>query len=193
MRYEVDACLETAGSKTEAAETASSSDKKTEIDQISTMLDRLSVRPTGTTKPASTVAVQSEGLVSIRSGGVLVPQESLVEIKSCSTRNIINFNWASTYPQIYLSQTPNIFIGVHDNGIFTEIRKHDLARLTEAHAQCALAVKQLRTLLQFIIDRLRKEEHGQRFTLICKKGELRLYKRKDSNQALPDDLLSLFA
>lgn len=197
MRYNVDACLEATADQEAVCKTDSRSDKgpdkNSNVDELSAVLDGLSIESPSTTTSAGTATTVSKPTITIKDGGAFVPQESLVEITSRSIRNVVNINWPDVYPQLLFSPMPNLFLGVHEYGTFTEIRKRNLSELTEAHEQCLPAIKQLRAVLQVLVDRVREEEYGQRFALICRNGELRLHKRRDNKQALPDDALSLFA
>jgi hypothetical protein len=61
--------------------------------------------------------------ISIVRAGTQVPQESLVEITSRSAYFVDQLDWNELYPQLVLSQTPNLRLGVHERGTFTEIRE----------------------------------------------------------------------
>jgi hypothetical protein len=55
--------------------------------------------------------------------GTQVPQESLLEVALRSKFFIDQLDWNKLYPQLALSQTPGLRLGVHERGTFTELRQ----------------------------------------------------------------------
>jgi hypothetical protein len=89
-----------------------------------------------------------------------VPQESLLEVASRSKYFIDQLDWNKLYLQLALSQMPGLRFGVHERGMFTELREcqvdnnggtgepaglparrremaAQLVRLVRVHAPCA--------------------------------------------------------
>jgi hypothetical protein len=61
--------------------------------------------------------------VAVIRAGSRVPQSHLIELKTYSKAGK---EWSRSYPQLFLSQTPHIYYGVHKNGRISEIKKFSL-------------------------------------------------------------------
>ncbi|TCD66859.1 hypothetical protein EIP91_000813 [Steccherinum ochraceum] len=115
VRFAVDACSprpepKATTSTLEAARTSSS------LDDISDLLSGLKVSPeftqaTSTATAASTPATTPD--IVIVHGGYQVPQGSIMELTTRSERNAQNMEWNEYYPQLFLSQTAQHVLGVH--------------------------------------------------------------------------------
>lgn len=70
----------------------------------------------------TTMSSVSPALNIIRAG-TQEPQKSLLEITSYSKYFIDQLDWKEFYPQLALSQTPGLRLGVHESGTFTELRE----------------------------------------------------------------------
>lgn len=104
------------------------------------------------------------------------------------------FDWENAYPQLFLSQTSNHYLAVHDRGNFTRIIKRNLdsPELKEIDAEAQPNFRRLRRVLQDI-QSLAKE-HGQRgrLSLVHQSGVVRVYQRTKSTSFLPDDVVKRF-
>ena len=63
-----------------------------------------------------------------------VPQSHVIEIKTRSSHG--ELDWKEPYPQLYLSQTPYLYLAKHTKGTFGPVEKADLNGQTMApHAK----------------------------------------------------------
>ena len=142
-----------------------------------------------TSKPSSLTILTQE---SSRS---LVPQSDIVELKTCSTKSAIRLDWADNYSQLFLSQTPNIFLCVHEGGVFQEVRENKLTDFeTESFARKAREnLGKLRKVLGVIQTLVMKEGQGTRASIICESGgEIAVYKREEGGSCLPKEFSEKF-
>ena len=126
----------------------------------------------------------------IRAGSSEVPQTHLVEIKTHSNTYL---NWPKTYPQLYLSQTPNVHHAFHKNGTFTSVEKFVLgqSKLVGIDRSAQVGFKKLRKLLGYIQSLVLK--HGAtRVSLVCVGKTLSVYRIPQGERCLPKDALALF-
>ena len=97
-------------------------------------------------------------------------------------------------PQLYLSATPHLFIGVHERGRFDEIRKHDLndAAMAARRRAAAGSFERLGRVLELIQALV--VEHGKRTMLsfVCVDGVMKVYKREGGKSRIPDDIQARF-
>ncbi len=53
--------------------------------------------------------------------GTKVPQDSILEIATISKARENQLNWDEKAPQLFLSQTYNFYVGLHDRGFFSAV------------------------------------------------------------------------
>ncbi|EJD54215.1 hypothetical protein AURDEDRAFT_118776 [Auricularia subglabra TFB-10046 SS5] len=128
----------------------------------------------------------------------LVEQSRIVELKSgAGKRKSAGAFWSAAYPQMLLSQTPHLFVGLHVAGTFSEVRKHALG-----HGKCdgtaPRAVRDLNALastLRNIYETVLAQGDGAALSIVCVGGVLKLHRRcawDTDPDALPDSMLELF-
>lgn len=171
LRYSVDACLPVRTPRDSRSPPTSSHNLASTVASLELQ----------TAAPLDAVAepANSKANIKILSGGTLVPQASLVEMKTRMSKNL--FDSHDTFPQIYLSQTPLLFLAYHEWGTFYSHGFHEI-KLGEMKSELASAQTGLRQLGVVLreIYRLVKE-HGkdrQALSLIFRDGKMVLYKRK---------------
>jgi hypothetical protein len=71
----------------------------------------------------STSSSSSPAAIKILHAGTQVSQDALLEVASRSTYFVNQLDWNELYPQLALSQTPGLCLGVHERGKFTELRE----------------------------------------------------------------------
>jgi hypothetical protein len=124
-------------------------------------------------------------------GGSPVPQSSLLEIKTqCSAGE----DWSKHYPQLYLSQTPHIFMATHTRGNFHTVRKWqlgspDLTRIAETFTD---RLKKLRLALGVIREVVIARGKSGRLSLVLQDGELTVFERISKADCLPPEVLARF-
>jgi hypothetical protein len=123
----------------------------------------------------------------------LVPQASLIEIKACASHRAVN--WVELYPRLYLSQTAFLYIAKHHRGNFNPPEKVELgAENMLPHARHAeQGMVKLKVVLQNILHAVKKEDHRVGLSLVCKNGQLTLYRRQEgTGKALGYEITSKF-
>ena len=173
VRFEVDACLpyDTSTSVPPSDDSAVSRDGQEKETALSSFSDPLGVK-------------------IIRGGSSDVPQTHLLEIK---THSGMRLNWPKTYPQLYLSQTPNIYHAFHKDGKFTSVEKFVLGQSGLAGLEKAgqVGFKKLRKLLG-VIQSLVLKYGATRVSLVCVGNTLSIYQIPQGEKCLPEDMLALF-
>ncbi|KAI9443011.1 hypothetical protein H4582DRAFT_1151111 [Lactarius indigo] len=153
--------------------------------------------------PTSTTTTVSPAIDIVRAG-MQVPQDALVEVVSRSVYYLDQLDWNELYPQMALSQTPMLRLGVHERGEFTELREWQLegpgTRVvgTETTPQLGtqrgadvqdLSAQRQETAVQFVrlanllqdVQKLaiaRGPGPAGGFSLVCEDGKLCIYARK---------------
>ncbi|KAH9046232.1 hypothetical protein EDB84DRAFT_1435628 [Lactarius hengduanensis] len=148
--------------------------------------------------PSSVVAQQTS-----TSTTTTVPQDALVEVVSRSVYYLDQLDWNELYPQMALSQTPTLRLGVHERGEFTELREWqlegagarvgtettrqsgtqrgaDVQDLSSQRQETAVQLVRLANLLQDVqkVAIARGPGPTGGFSLVCENGKLCVYARK---------------
>lgn len=100
-----------------------------------------------------------------------------------------------TLPQLLFSQTPHLFVGMHAEGTFSEVRRHTLPALQVEAGWLAPELARLANALRAIYA-LVAEQHGADgalLSIMCVGGVLKLFRRARGSHALPESMLGLFA
>ncbi len=174
VRFEVDARLPT-------LDNSSGTSLSDVVDDMSSQLSDLSVAP-DTAAPSSPIVVI---------GGKEISQEVIVELKTTSDGKA---KWAETYPQLFLSQTPHLFLATHTKGTFTEVAQEELGSTKMVGMGVGFQSRfwRLKVALEAIQELAVLHGKDARLSLLCHKGELKVYSRKDPRSCLPDDVLQRF-
>ncbi|KAK2465270.1 hypothetical protein APHAL10511_002624 [Amanita phalloides] len=123
--------------------------------------------------------------------GTKVPQESIVEIATISKARENQLNWDEKAPQLFLSQTYNFYVGLHDRGFFTTVRKRDF-NPSALSVKVRINLKKLRCALGIIQEVMVKYGQRGRVSLVCREGVLKVYERVSEETFLPDDYMQRF-
>ena len=208
VRFEVDAYLPSAGSSAPKTATAS-------VDNLADALSGMNIKhpAPATTKTASS---SSSPIINIVRAGTQVPQEALVELISRSVYYVDQLDWNELYPQLALSQTPAVHLGVHERGVFTQLHEWQLdgrpragtrtgsatagttAPDISAHRrETSVQIVRLARLLEDVQELAIARGPGAAgsFSLVCENGELCVYARKKdagAKSCLPLDVLARF-
>ncbi|KAJ8503210.1 hypothetical protein ONZ45_g11065 [Pleurotus djamor] len=163
---------------------------KTSVNELADSLAEVNIRAS----PRSEDATFVSGIAVYPSGSWSLPQSSIVEITTRSFWNYQNLNWSDVYPQIYLSQTPHLFIGLHHRGTFTRLVQENLGSppMRRIYAAEQPKMKMLRWLLGDIQKRLRKHGPDAKISLVCRGGVLGVYERDSYDDCLPEEVLDYF-
>ena len=185
VRFGVDACLPSPDINT----TAMSIDDSDQADALSDVNNQQPFDST-TTSPA----------INIIRAGTQVLQDTLVEMISRSVFYLDQLDWNELYPQLALSQTPSLRMGVHQRGEFIELREWqldghstqvdpetqrqqkgaDVEDLSAQRQETAVQIVRLAKVLQDVqtLAMARGSGLAGSFSLVCENGELRVYARK---------------
>ncbi|KAJ7055940.1 hypothetical protein C8F01DRAFT_993761 [Mycena amicta] len=144
------------------------------------------------TKPVPFI---SEYGLTVIEGGNQIAHDSLVELTTRTQRRAQDMDWTENYPQLFLSQTPNHFLGIHNRGRFVQVVKRVLGRGEFATVEKGMqpSLRKLRKLLAVIAQLVRAHGERGRLTLVCREGTLRVYERESMESCLPDEVLERFA
>lgn len=167
----------------------SDNDSKSEED-LDDVINAISSLNVARDKKEQVTDVEGTALKVIHSGE-LVPQESIVEVATISIYRESQLNWDEKGPQLYLSQIPHFYVGLHERGSFTEVRKHKFD-YTTLQSDIKENLKKLRQALASIQRIIVKNGQRGRLSLVCIDGKLEVYERVDDKSFLPDEFLERF-
>ena len=208
VRFVVDACWSSVGSSV-PEETATS------VDDLADALGGMTTnhRNSATTTTASLSSSTSSPIIDVIRVGTQVPQEDLVEVASRSAYLFNHLNWNEIYPQLALSQTPALHIGVHERGVFTQLHEWQLdgrprtetrtgggttaPDISAQRRETAVQIVRLAKLLEDVqvLAMARGPGPASGFSLVCENGELRAYACMTDSGAtscLPPDVVARF-
>jgi len=211
VRFEVDACLAT---KTTDTKCFSKKAPAPAVDDLTDVLASISLCSSSMFSSSSS---PPETIKIIRAG-TQVPQHALLEVASRSVNYVNQLKWNELYPQLALSQTPALRLGVHKRGTFTELHEWQIigadaststsdsdasdvtaggspppdltAQRRETAAQIVRLARVLKDVQELAI--LRGLGPAGCFSLVCEAGELRVYKHKTVRSCLPPDVKARF-
>jgi len=191
VRFGVDACLPSP----DMSATMTSIDGSDQADPPSDVNIQQPSISTSTTSPA----------INIIRAGTQVPQDFLIEMISRSRFYLDQLDWNELYPQLALSQTPSLRMGVHVRGEFTDVRewrldgpgaqvdagttgrrrswaqkRADLQDPSVQRQETAVHIVRLAKVLQDVqkLAIARGPGPAGSFSLVCEDGKLRVYERK---------------
>lgn len=156
--------------------------------------------PSGVSSPSQNQSQSlAHSLVRVVDGGTLVPQSSLLELKTCSL-NKMTLKKSKAFPQLFFSRTPYLYIGGHVDGRFSEILQTDVSAGDLQRQHDALvtsgALKRLVVALRRIQEVVRKSGKEGRLTLIFEGKALKVYQRdvgaKGMEGMMPGEMLARF-
>ncbi|TFY73206.1 hypothetical protein EWM64_g10806 [Hericium alpestre] len=160
VRFEVDACLSPGKGAAE----------------LHILEDSLS---TPIVSPGVTIC---QGLRIIRAGSE-VSQESLVELKTCrEIRNCVQ--WSQVFPQLYLSGTPWLHAGFHENGTFSRVETRNMVEMQEQRSNFEPRLQQLGQTLKTIQELAVTHGKNTRLSLVLQDRRLSVYKRASKESFL---------
>jgi hypothetical protein len=158
-----------------------------ESDDISQLLGGLKIGRS----VSNFTAGASPATVSVRTAGVLVPQSSIIELKTRSFR--APFDRDDVYPQLFFSQTPLLYLARYDRGRFSGVEDITLSSMTREATAAASGLRKLAAELENILKMVRKGDMGKKLSLVYSGGALTLYKREEGGiVGLPQELAKLF-
>ena len=124
----------------------------------------------------------------VKTDGKVVDLSSTLEIKTRAASRTLDMS--EVLPQLWISQTPNLVVGYHRNGVFSGIRLRNVKQevrnweLSNQGALCRLACLMRR------ITTVMKQSGGSSAVVQCDAGAKLRIVSGDQKRALPDDLYS---
>ncbi|KAL4742438.1 hypothetical protein BDV11DRAFT_167284 [Aspergillus similis] len=125
-----------------------------------------------------TVGPEGEQALRIYSGGQMIPQSAMFDLKTRSATNQYSNVLRGELPRLWIAQIPNFVIGFHTNGAFHDVRVEDVrdeVRNWEEHHEVQL--QKLSTLMELLITFAHGQPNG-RFEVVYNgtegNGELEL-------------------
>lgn len=143
------------------------------------------------------MSICSDDKIEIINGGVLVPQSTLVEMSTKSKRSLEEgIDWQEYYPQLFLSQTPHYYLGVHNNGQFHRIDARALndSVLTAQKAEQQSSFDKLCALLKEIRELVVSYGVEKHVSLVYRfqNKKLEVFSREQDVNILPESWLHRF-
>ena len=195
VRSEVDACLPTDADPATATKTGGTADKKaaSSVDDLADALGGMNLPSS-----APTTTTQHPAINIVRAG-TQIPQEALLEVVSHSVNFVDQLDWNELYPQLVLSQTPALRLGVHDRGTFMELREWQIdgsgsgsssdsgaPDLSTVRKETAVQIVRLARVLEDVQELAIARCPGPAgsFSLVCVDGELCAYGRSNNGTTL---------
>ena len=196
VRFEVDACLPSVTPNRGTSPVTQSSDP----DDLTEALAGLNITTNPPATPAGVLSSPSmaflEGSPPLRiiHAGAAQLQESIIELTTRSENYTQNLDWAEVFPQLYLSQTPHLYVGVHSVGRFFDVRKQSLDSLemVSQREKAETSPRKLGNVLRMIQKIVVKHGRAGRLSLVCEKGTLRAYERVSTQSCLPAEVIQRF-
>lgn len=193
VRFEVDACLPTPRATTTAKQAVTAPSRSSSAQSPDDLADALaglniiSSLPDVDDTSSSPDAKPRSSSIKIIHGGTEVPQESIMELATRSQYFIHEINWGEIFPQLFLSNTPHFYLGVHNRGRFDEIRKMELSgdELGSQREEAEVNFRKLGKALSTIQEIVQKYGKERRVSLVCESGTLKVYERVGRKSCLP--------
>lgn len=152
--------------------------KKTDDDFLASFLSlSIGAKAVETTTPEKPSPAGID--VKLTSSRALVPQSDLVEVKTRAIKR--DPNWKEIYPQLYLSQTPWLYMAKHDAGVFQPVEKISLTgeEMKPYADMMEGSLGKLKNLLKTILKAAREQGEGVPLSVVCQGGKLYLWRRKE--------------
>lgn len=189
VRFEVDACI--------PLSSANKGRSVRNIDDLADSLAGITIASSSQSTSTSPGTSKCNGLTireSLPSTSYTVPHSSLVELTTRAERRVAEFDWNDAYPQLFFSQTPHHFLGVHNRGRFTAVDKQKLAspKMRDVERTIQPSLQKLRAALDVIKAVVVKHGQRGRLTLVCRDGELQVFERISQASCLPEDVMARF-
>ena len=122
VRFEVDSCLPDDSDTTDTKHSAKEKPAVPAVDDLADALGGINLSSSAGSESTSS-SPSSPTAINIIHAGTQVPQDTLLEVASRSTYFVNQLDWNELYPQLALSRTPGLRLGVHERGKFTELRE----------------------------------------------------------------------
>ncbi|KAG9227909.1 hypothetical protein CCMSSC00406_0009743 [Pleurotus cornucopiae] len=204
VRYEVDAyvpdgALPDTSPPERSWRKGPSANTPASVDDLADTLASVKLAPT-TPSPSPKAALPPDkasfhsGLTVYPGGSWSTPQSAIVELTTRSQRNFETMSWADLYTQLFVSQTPHCFVGIHRQGTFTRLVRENLRSVAMERVRRAEQprLKALRWVLGAIQDFLVERGGSSRVSLVSEAGILGVYECENEEDVLPEEIMEYF-
>lgn len=140
--------------------------------------------------PASTDIVEDTILLTVIIAGKPIANESTVELATRKAGN--SLLWREKFLQMYFSQTPELFIGTHKDGCFTDVQRRTMESLSYVEENVQKKLRELGKALHDIQALVANSGSTGRLSLIGRDKELLVFERPTSDNCLPNKYLKRF-
>jgi hypothetical protein len=204
VRFEVDACSSADASTPTATRSQTPNPKRSEKKTPAGSVDELADALGGIN--LSTSATPPKPILNIVRAGTQIPQDSILELATRSKYYVDQLDWNEIYPQLALSQTPTLHLGVHERGTFIDLREwcvdgpgasagaSTAPDLTEQRQETATQMVRLARVLEDVQELaiVRGPGPAGSFSLVCEDGKLNVYGCNGVKSCLPPDVRARF-
>ncbi|KAF7422202.1 hypothetical protein PC9H_010357 [Pleurotus ostreatus] len=204
VRYEVDAyvpdgALPDTSPPERSWRKGPSANTPASVDDLADTLANVKLAPT-TPAPSPKAALPPDkasfhsGLTVYPGGSWSTPQSAIVELTTRSQRNFETMSWTDLYTQLFVSQTPHCFVGIHRQGTFTRLVRENLRSVAMERVRRAEQprLKALRWVLGAIQDLLVERGGSSRVSLVSEAGILGVYECENEEDVLPEEIMEYF-
>ncbi|KAK0475235.1 hypothetical protein IW261DRAFT_1496509 [Armillaria novae-zelandiae] len=159
----------------------------------STSIDGLSSQPTSmatlSESSTSTHTVDQRTSLTVIHAGKPVANGSVIELTTMkdSARGL-----KAKYQQLYFSQTPELIIGLHHNGRFTDVQRRTMESMASFEDSIQRRLATLGNALRDIQDLTIKSGREGRLSLIGRGRDLLVFERSSAASCLPESHLKRF-
>ncbi|KAK0232576.1 hypothetical protein IW262DRAFT_2949 [Armillaria fumosa] len=174
VRYEVDACH------------VPHNVPSTSIDEPSSQFTSMATLSESTT---STHAVDQSTSLTVIHAGKPVANESVIEL---TTMKDPASRLKAKYQQLYFSQTPELIVGLHHNGRFTDVQRRTIESMASLEDGVQRRLATLGNALRDIQDLAIKSGREGRLSLIGRDRDLLVFERSSAASCLPEIYLKRF-
>ncbi|KAI8986168.1 hypothetical protein BD414DRAFT_51449 [Trametes punicea] len=198
VRFEVDACAakRTPPGPTTAARSIHSPRKDTNATSVDDLANALAGLGVSSATPNAAYSSTKSSSITVIWAGSQLSQNEIVELVTRSERYVNNLDWKEIYPQLLLSYTPSLYIGLHNRGTFRRIEKYTLGSSELRHVETDPTIQQTMRQLVSVLRTIQQlvKEHGERgkLSLVCRGGFLKVHERTSDAGTLPDSELARF-
>ncbi|EAA61292.1 hypothetical protein AN7245.2 [Aspergillus nidulans FGSC A4] len=101
----------------------------------------------------STVSPEGEQALRVESGGELVPQSAMFDLKTRSATKQYSNILRDELPRLWISQIPNFVVGFHTDGEFHDVRVEDVREeVRKWEERNEVQLRKLSTLMKLLIE-----------------------------------------
>ena len=128
-------------------------------------------------------------LCVVSKSGPVIPQDSLVELKTA--RLGLGNTLRQAFLQLYLSQTPHLFVGIHLHGLFEKIERIASQDMVTERKKATRSLQRL-VLVLHAVRQLAIERPMSPLSLVFRDRRLCMYERRSREGDLQEEMARRF-